>query len=217
MPFIWAPGWNSNQAIGQFQTEINGQLLREKTPLFIPISSEIANNPRWQLTENIKGSAAENKAANSLTYVQQKNVYFSDWQAALTAEFQMLQQSNQIYIDAETAQQAGVKKGQWCKIIFSATNEKMQLVSQSVISQICIVNHLPRSLVFGSFSLCQSLSQQLEMTISLACDQEVTDYLAQFNDLLIAAKKSKENILERLKRTDQTIPIRLFSGGLNDG
>ena len=55
------------------------------------------------------------------------------------------------------------------------------------------------------------------MSISLACDQEVTDYLAQFNDGVIAAKQSKENILERLKVKDQTIPIRLFSGGLNDG
>lgn len=222
MPFVWAPGWNSNQAIGQFQTAINGQLLKEKTALFIPISKEIANNPSWQLADSIKssameGSTTENKAAHFLTYVQQKNVYFSEWQASLNAEFQMLRPSNQLYINAETAQQAGVKKGQWCKIIFSATNDKMHLASQSVISQISIVNHLPRSLVFGNFALSQSLSQQLEMTIALARDQEVSDYLAQFNEALITAKKSKENILESLKIKDQTIPIRLFSGGLNDG
>jgi NADH-quinone oxidoreductase subunit G len=93
----------------------------------------------------------------------------------------------------------------------------MHLASQSVISQVFIVNHLPFSLAFGNFALCQPLTQQVEICISLACDQEVTDYLAQFNDGLIAAKDSKENILERLKIMDQTIPIRLFSGGLNDG
>ncbi|TWX73116.1 NADH-quinone oxidoreductase subunit NuoG [Colwellia sp. C1TZA3] len=227
MPFTWSPGWNSNQAIGQFQTEINGQLLTEKAAVFIPILSEIASNPCWRLTEKItdrtfksdaaESSAAKNQAAKPLTYVQQKNVYFSEWQAALTPEFQMLRQSNKIYINAETAQQAGVKKSQWCKIIFSATNEKMQLASQSIISQVCIVKQLTSSLVFGNFSLCQSLSHELEMTISLACDQEVTDYLAQFNNGLIAAKKSKEKMLERLKVKDQTIPIRLFLGGLNDG
>ncbi|ASP46724.1 NADH-quinone oxidoreductase subunit NuoG [Cognaticolwellia beringensis] len=217
MPFAWAPGWNSNQAIAQFQTEINGQLLKQKAAVFIAISTGIANNPTWRLSENSEDSPANNLAANLLTYVQQKHVYFSEWQAALTPEFQMLRQSNQIYINAETAQQAGVKKGQWCKVIFSATNEKMQLASQSVIGQVFIVNDLPSSLAFGNFSLCQPLTQQVEMSISLACDQEVTDYLAQFNDGLIAAKQSKGNILERLKVKDQTIPIRLFSGGLNDG
>jgi NADH-quinone oxidoreductase subunit G len=217
MPFAWAPGWNSNQAIAQFQTEINGQLLNQKEAVFIPISTKVANNLSWRLTENSKESSANNLAANLLTYVHQKHVYFSEWQAALTPEFQMLRQSNQIYINAETAQQAGVKKGQWCKVIFSATNEKMYLVSQSVISQVFIVNYLPFSLAFGNFALCQPLTQQVEMYISLACDQEVTDYLAQFNDGLIAAKNSKENIIERLKLMDQTIPIRLFLGGLNDG
>ena len=55
------------------------------------------------------------------------------------------------------------------------------------------------------------------MTISLACDQEVTDYLALYNERLIAAKNSKNKVLERLKLNDQTIPIRLMSGGLDDG
>tara|TARA_R110000737_G_scaffold102781_2_gene136157 strand:- start:8941 stop:11961 length:3021 start_codon:yes stop_codon:yes gene_type:complete len=222
MPFVWAPGWNSNQAIGQFQAEINGQLLKQNAAVFIPAAIDIVNNPCWQLTEKnidntFKSSVTENKTFNLLTYVQQKNVYFSDWQAAQTVEFQMLRASNQIHISAETAKQAGVKKGQWCKVVFSATNNKMQLVSQSIISQVVTVNHLPSSLAFGNFSLCQSLSHELEMTIALACDQELTDYLAQFNDGLIAAKKSQENILKRLKTKDQTIPIRLCSGGLNDG
>ena len=83
--------------------------------------------------------------------------------------------------------------------------------------RICIVEHLPSTLVFGNFSLCQSLNHQLEMTISLACDQEVTDYLGQYNERLIAAKNSKDNVLESLKLNDQTIPIRLMSGGLDDG
>ncbi|MBA6328429.1 NADH-quinone oxidoreductase subunit NuoG [Colwellia sp. MB02u-6] len=227
MPFTWSPGWNSNQAIGQFQTEINGQLLKARAAAFIPLSSALFNNPCWRLTKSIKKSTFESESAdntlakkntaNHLTYVQQKNIYFSEWQASLTAEFQMLRQSNRIYINAKTAQQAEVTKGQWGKIIFSATNEKMLLVSQTVISQIFIVNDLPDTLVFGNFALCQSLHHQLEMTISLACEQEIADYLAQFNDGLIAAKKSKENILESLKIKDQTIPIRLFSGGLNDG
>ncbi|MFT6902452.1 MAG: NADH-quinone oxidoreductase subunit G [Colwellia sp.] len=226
MPFTWAPGWNSNQAIGQFQTEINGALLKARAAVFMAISSDITSNPCWQLTEKnkessyrsntAKSSVTKNQVTNDLTYVQQKNVYFSEWQASLTVEFQMLRQSNRIYINANTAQQAEVAKGQWGKIIFSAANEKMLLVNQTVISQIFIVNDLPNTLVFGNFALCQSLHHQLEMTISLACEQEVADYLAQFNDALIAAKQSKENILESLKIRDQTIPIRLFSGGLND-
>ena len=217
MPFTWAPGWNSNQSIGQFQRQINGELIAQKSALFISISSAITNNLCWQLTEadsrNVKGS----QSLSSLTYVQLESIYFSEWQATQTPEFQMLRSSNQLSINTETAEKFGVKKGQWCKVVFSATNDKKQLTSQSVISQIRIVNHLPSTLAFGNFSLCQSLNHQLEMTISLACDQEVTDYLALYNERLIAAKNSKNKVLERLKLNDQTIPIRLMSGGLDDG
>jgi NADH-quinone oxidoreductase subunit G len=227
IPFTWSPGWNSNQAVGQFQTEINGQLLKARAAVFIPLSSAIANNPCWLLANSIKQSPFESEAADNravknqtvhhLTYVQQKNVYLSEWQASLTAEFQMLRQSNQIYINAETAEQAGVTKGQWCKLVFSAANKEISSASQKIISKVFIVKHLPSDLVFGNFALCQSLNHQLAMTISLACDQDVIAYLAQFNDVLATAKKSKEITLKRLKLMDQTIPIRLFSGGLNDG
>ena len=217
MPFTWAPGWNSNQSIGQFQVQINGGLIAQKSALFIPMSSAITNNICWQLTQAHSGNVNDSQSLSALTYVQQESLYFGEWQAAHTPEFQMLEPSNQLSINVETAEKFGVKKGQWCKVVFAATNEKMQLASQSVISQICIVEHLPSTLVFGNFSLCQSLNHQLEMTISLACDQEVTDYLEQYNERLIAAKNSKDNALESLKLNDQTIPIRLMSGGLDDG
>ncbi len=217
MPFTWAPGWNSNQSIGQFQAQINGGLIAQKSALFIPMSSAITNNLCWQLTQAHSGNVNDSQSLSALTYVQQESLYFGEWQAAHTPEFQMLEPSNQLSINAETAEKFGVKKGQWCKVVFSATNEKMQLASQSVISQICIVEHLPSTLAFGNFSLCQSLNHQLEMAISLACDQEITDYLGQYNERLIAAKNSKDNVLESLKLNDQTIPIRLMSGGLDDG
>tara|TARA_R110002074_G_scaffold300781_1_gene472175 strand:+ start:17 stop:2248 length:2232 start_codon:yes stop_codon:yes gene_type:complete len=217
MPFTWAPGWNSNQSIGQFQRQINGELIAQKSALFISISSAITNNLCWQLTEADSRNVKDSQSLSSLTYVQLESIYFSEWQATQTPEFQMLRSSNQLSINTETAEKFGVKKGQWCKVVFSATNDKKQLTSQSVISQIRIVNHLPSTLAFGNFSLCQSLNHQLEMTISLACDQEVTDYLALYNERLIAAKNSKNKVLERLKLNDQTIPIRLMSGGLDDG
>ena len=146
-----------------------------------------------------------------------RQVYFSDWQAALTPEFQMQAQSHKIYINADIAEQAGVQKGQWCHASFSLTNTKMQLISQSVISQVNIVNNLPDNLVFGNFALCQPLLSPVAMSITLASEQEVIDYLLQFNDNIMQAKQSKKAILAKLKVQDQTIPIRLFSGGLNDG
>ena len=93
----------------------------------------------------------------------------------------------------------------------------MQLISQSVISQVNIVNNLPNSLVFGNFALCQPLLSTVEMSITLASEQEISDYLVLFNHNILQAKKSKKAILAKLKEQDQTIPIRLFSGGLNDG
>ncbi|MEH6595005.1 MAG: NADH-quinone oxidoreductase subunit NuoG [Colwellia polaris] len=234
MPFAWAPGWNSNQAISQFQDEINGQLINHKSAVFISIPKTITNNPHWQLPEQSQSSFSQSaesgtesgtekiteKSTNMpalVTYVQQKHVYFSDWQAALTPEFQMQAQSHKIYINADIAKQAGVQKGQWCHVNFSLTNKKMQLISQSVISQVNIVNNLPNSLVFGNFALCQPLLSTVEMSITLASEQEISDYLVLFNHNILQAKKSKKAILAKLKEQDQTIPIRLFSGGLNDG
>ena len=220
MPFAWAPGWNSNQSISQFQTQINGQLIKQKAALFIPVTNQLLNNPRWAITKQsdkaTRSHASDHQTSQPLRYVQQANIYFDEWQAAHTAEFKMLQPSNHMSISVSTAEQFGVKKGQWCKIVFSATNGKMQLVSQSVISQITINKQLADTLAFGNFSLSTLLSKQLNIDISLACDQEVTDYLSHYNDSLISAKLSKEAVLERLKVNDQTIPIRLVSGGLDD-
>lgn len=229
MPFAWAPGWNSNQSISQFQDEINGQLINHKSAVFISIPKTITDNPNWQLSEQSQSSfskgdeSSTEKSTNMhamsalVTYVQQKHVYFSDWQAALTPEFQMQAQSHKIYINEDMAKQVGVQNGQWCHVNFSLTNEKMQLISQSVISQVNIVNNLPNSLVFGNFALCQPLLSIVEMSITLASEQEISDYLVLFNHNILQAKKSKKAILAKLKEQDQTIPIRLFSGGLNDG
>ena len=118
MPFTWAPGWNSNQAIGQYQEKINGGLLQASTAILLPISNTMTNNPCWKLTEHDENRVSHDD--NGVQYVQQANVYLSEWQAALTAEFQMLKKANHINLNAEVAQQAGVKSGQWCKIIFSS-------------------------------------------------------------------------------------------------
>ena len=230
MPFAWAPGWNSNQAISQFQDEINGQLINHKSAVFISIPKTITNNPHWKLPEQSQSSFSQSTESGTesstekstsmpalVTYVQQKHVYFSEWQAALTPEFQMQAQSHKIYINADIAKQMGVQKGQWCKASFSLTNTKMQLISQSVISQVNIVNNLPDNLVFGNFALCQPLLSPVAMSITLASEQEVIDYLVQFNNNIMQAKQSKKAILAKLKVQDQTIPIRLFSGGINDG
>ena len=220
MPFAWAPGWNSNQAIGQYQEQINGPLIQHTQANFIAISADLANNTHWQLVNKVASDSDKidysESVPNSLSYVQQQSIYFNEWQAALTPEFKMLKQSHQLFISDVTAEKMGVKSRQWCKVVFSATNEQKQLASQTVIGQVMVLANLPPSLVFGNFPLCQSLTHQLEMKITAAEAQEKTDHLSQFNDYVLAAKASKEAVLERLKENDQTIPIRLVSGGLND-
>lgn len=216
MPFVWAPGWNSNQAIGQYQEQINGALLQQETPQFIKLSNGLVNNSCWQPTMNDSINPLSNQANANLSYVQQKNIYLDDWQAAMTPEFQMLKQNNQLFINSDVARTLAIQSQQWCKVVFSATNDKMQLVSQTVICQVKTVVALSKTLVFGNFSLCQSLPHQLEMKITPAGDQEITDYLSQYNENILAAKENQKEVLARLKENDQHIPIRLISGGLND-
>jgi NADH-quinone oxidoreductase subunit G len=220
MPFVWAPGWNSNQAIGQYQEQINGPLLEQEKTHFISISTTLANNPSWQITNEQQSLTSNRKnsdpTATSVNYVQQQSMRLSEWQAALTAEFQMLKGSNQLFINNHIAAQMGVVSGQWCKIVFSASDEGTQRVSQTVISQVGVLASLPNSLVFGSFPLYPLLTGQLDMKVTSAGEQETTDYLALHNDEILAAQASKKAILERQMKNDQTIPIRLMSGGLND-
>ena len=215
-PFVWAPGWNSNQAIGQYQEQINGPLLQQEKPQFIKASFALSKCSQWQAVKSVENSPLVSQTKLGLSYVQQKNIYLDEWQAAMTPELQMLKQSNQLFISRETAAKLAIKSQQWCKVVFSATNEKMQLASQTVICQVLILAELPTSLVFGNFPLCQSLTQQLEMKITVAGNQEITDYLSQYNDAVLAAEASKNEVLARLKKNDQFIPIRLVSGGLND-
>ena len=197
LPFVWAPGWNSNQAIGQYQEQINGPLLQQAQAQFISGSSAFSKCSQWRSTIPEKNSQVSNQACSSLSYVQQKNIYIDEWQAAMTPEFQMLKQSNQLFINSDTAVNLAVTPRQWCKVVFSATNEKMQLASQTVICQVQVLANLSKSLVFGNFPLCQSLSQQLEMKITAAGDQEITDYLSQYNDAILAAEDKQKGSISK--------------------
>ncbi|SEK44083.1 NADH dehydrogenase subunit G [Colwellia chukchiensis] len=225
MPFTWAPGWNSNQSINQFQRQVNGQLLQQKAAQYITVSEQVLKNPCWQLTEpeassRVTTCAKQDHIASAdsmlVSYVQQANIYLSEWQAAQTAEFQMLRASNLLSISAALAKQFGITKGQWCKVVLSSCQGITPRISHSVISQVVIVEQLPANLMFGNFPLSPSLAPCLEVYIIAAEPQALSDYLSAYNDQLMAAKKSKQALLERLKANDQHIPIRLLSGGLDD-
>ena len=234
MPFTWAPGWNSNQSIGQYQEHINGPLQHQDQARFIIIPSAIINNSRWHIeggvqanrANDVEKSTAQNISTMSvnLNYVQQQNVYLSEWQAAMTPEFQMLKQANQLFINAEIAEKMGIEPRQWCKVLLtrqadnqtSTNNEN----SQVIIAKVAVLDNLPETLAFGNFAL-QTLhlhNETLAQTLALipANEQEVAIYLSSHNAEISAAEASKKMVLERLIKSDQTIPIRLVSGGLND-
>jgi NADH-quinone oxidoreductase subunit G len=213
MPFTWAPGWNSNQSISQFQQEISGELIHCKNANYVAMPFNAELHRVWPLT------AATSFNANDLTYYQQESLYLSEYQAAFTPEFLMLSPVQKVYLSSAYAKALTVESGQWLNVSANKAGEN----SANIIAQLHCIDTMPDNVAFGNFALSnrpnvsdEHGSDAISLTFTAASDKEITQYISRHNSEIAAAKTSKANVLEQLKSGDQNIPIRLVSGGLND-
>jgi len=206
MPFAWAPGWNSNQAISQFQQEVGEELIAQETQLFIDFNE-------YDISE-LNSDDEITQSDRSNTFTLQKPWYKGDWQANLTPEFTLMKNANSVFMSEKMIEQNNWQQGQWLAVKISLDN----LSNEEAVATIAQVNcddRITDDLVYGDMDLPIG-TKVSRVEFSVATEQQKQDYQQVFNHAQQEALDQKALILKRLKVQDQTIPIRLVSGGLDD-
>lgn len=218
MPFTWSPGWNSNQAILQHQQQINGDLIGQAKPNWLMFSFDEKLTTLWQ-TENEQ----EN---NELIFIQNLPWFLQEQQARTIPEFVLMYCGNSIEISNELAIKLGCDSSQnemTAKLTFSSKatpiNAKSLTTTEShcAFANIHVNPKLADNVVVGSIFELNPSQTNCDVNLTMASESEVSQFKQQQIYRQQAAKEEQQTTLVRLKKQDQHIPIRLMSGGLNDG
>jgi len=208
MPFTWAPGWNSNQSINQYQTQVGGELIHRTQNLFLNFDNKRINQHNENGTNRTPQVSKENFG---FIFVNQITWHQGDWQAHNIPEFSLLHKRNIISVSVQSASENEWQNGQYLKLSFNVEGEEL-----SILATLQTVEYIPKDLAFGQIVELSTKHSNLSLSISLPDKADIAQHQQKEIIRIEQAKVSKANILTQLKINDQTIPIRLVSGGLDD-
>lgn len=213
MPFVWAPGWNSNQAIHQFQAHVGGELLHQAPINYVNFDCCMLFINK--VLADIKLDSNAVKPAYEL--VLKTPWYRGEWQASLNPEFTLLHVKNTLIISQSAA---ATRQWQTGNVVKITTSEEKHFAVIEVAKKrrkkqgLHIHQEALLTLDAIKANSRNDFSENVEITLATA------DEVERFNDenaqRLQAAENDKKNILKQLQHNDQYIPIRICSGGLND-
>ena len=208
MPFTWAPGWNSNQSINQYQTQVGGTLINRSQGLFLTFDNKRIS----QLNDNeINKLPKINQEGEGFVFVNQLTWHHGDWQTHNIPEFSLLHKANVISLSAQCVTDHEWQNGKYLQLSFNVAGEEL-----STLAILQTVERMPNSLAFGQIAELSAKQTNVRLSISLPDQKAIIAHQKKELTRLEQAKVNKANILAQLKINDQTIPIRLVSGGLDD-
>ncbi len=207
MPFTWAPGWNSNQAISQFQQQVAGPLMTQDEQQLLKFTPDPELVAKFYTQQTFSENASQVQ-----NFALQTKWYQGEWQSSLTPEFKLLEQYNRVFISQEMATCQGWQRDQWLAVNCQVSG---QLEPVQLIALLDIDERLVGELSYGQLN---ELANQTVTQVQLfeASEQQLEEYQANFEELQSMAIAQQSAMLSRLKQQDQYIPIRLVSGGLDD-
>ncbi|WP_286233129.1 NADH-quinone oxidoreductase subunit NuoG [Thalassotalea sediminis] len=207
MPFVWAPGWNSNQAITKYQQQPNGPLMKRKAAAFLPFNNKFIQPPP------INDQSAMSKPINGIaTLAVSKPWYQRFWLTKYQPEFILLSTENKFHIAENMAQQLNVSNGEWATLSLFKPNSELEA---SLVGLIEISHELPIKHAFIETDEIDDNHWQIKQ-LTRASEQDVMQWKAQHEQAHQAAILAQKNELKQLKEQDQIIPIRFVAGGLDD-
>jgi len=223
MPFTWAPGWNSNQSISHFQTDAAGALEKALDQQFLAFDDATQLLQAWPVNDIKVPFNKRESNDNEIVFVQQVLMAQAEWQASFNPEFTQVFQGNSLSVSPHYAKQQGWQTGQYVKVIISADDSNIEQIKDGnlpfQLATLNINNQLADNLVNANiFELANHLTNlsQRQVKITEAETQEIAHHQQSEQARSEQAELEKKQVLERLKIGDQTIPIRLVSGGLED-
>lgn len=229
IPYVWAPGWNSNQSIFHYQEAVGGGLIKPVNETRLSFvngeqmlikwpSSALENSKTLAVGEYVTENSASETASESvsknseeLTFIHQPSWHQVDWQANFLPEFKLLHQINRLVLSVQYAAKKGFKSGQYVTLTFDFTSSNI-----TTLALISLDEKLPEQLCYGKISQLNYYQKLPAPTIKLATEIEINMYQQQESIRIDNAHTAKKAMLSQLKMNDQYIPIRLMSGGLDD-
>ena len=203
LPYVWSPGWNSNQAISQFQQEVAGPLLHSPPQLRLTLAPSAE-----------QGSQQEDNAGQAdntgLPFVPIYQIFGSDHLAIRTPQFKLMFPNNYLQISPSDADKLGLTD---CSLV-KVRND----LGQHWLMALDIDERLPGSYVAGFVAEngCRPKAMSV-VSIERANDAESQEFDLQNHRLRQQALTERDAMLAQLQQHDQFIPIRMVAGGLNDG
>lgn len=198
MPYVWSPGWNSNQAISKYQRQINDELI---------MKSELA-----QVNISFRPPLYDNEQQHLISHQLPviRSWYCLQFQSHKIPEFRLLQQDNLLLVSLKKAEQESWQAGTWLELDIDFDTERKMILARVKIEPTFHEQHVALKLeqYFADSAVLNS--------VSLASERVVQHYLTEKEKCQQLALNEKQETLARLKLKDQYIPIRLVAGGLDD-
>jgi len=211
MPFTWAPAWNSNQAVHQYQQEVGGELAyrQNENLLTLSLSAFFDETQRAPLKEKLvqlwPNASQDKKQHKSLVLIQDLPWFLVEKQSKKLPEFILMFAGNSIIISGVLAKQCGCN---------TKDIAKLTLYQEHFFAQVIVDEKLSNDVVLVSiFELDMSINNcPIELAQITKANKDEIDTFEQVEKRRIAAaNKEKADILVRLKAQDQTIPISFLN------
>ena len=211
MPFTWSPAWNSNQSVFQYQQEVNGELINagNENLLNLSISVFFDESPQLSVTEKLAqlwpiATVKTEHDKHELTVINNAPWFLAEQQTRRLPEFILMFAGNTVSISANFAKQNNVQVLDVLKL--NIDNKSFFAKAKIVINQpedVILVNLFELPSVMNNFALTPG-------NISKASHDESVDFQQIELSRRQAAQQEKSDVLARLKKQDQTIPINFF-------
>mgnify|MGYP003663123357 FL=1 len=230
MPYSWSPAWNSNQSIFQHQQQVNGELNNATNDnlLNLILSSYFDESLEESVTEKLnklwpvllKETAEETvketvvkkseektiETVDQLTLIQNLPWFLAEQQTRQLPEFILMFTGNTVSISADFAKQNTIE---------ATTILKLNIDDQIIFAKAKIINNISTNIMLVNLfelPLSKNNFSLATKNISKATNDEIDDFQQREFNRKQAAKQEKADVLERLKKQDQTIPIAFYDG-----
>lgn len=209
MPYTWAPAWNSNQSIFQHQQEVNGELNHKSNENLLNLSLTV------YFDDTADVSVAEKleelwpcevfKRDDDLTLIQNIPWFVAEQQTHNLPEFILMFTGNTIELSAAFAKTNNYSTGDILKLT---------LDEQALYGKVKINSRQPKDVLLVSlFELPMAINNRVISlkNIRKATTEETTELFQMEENRKQGAQQEKIDILTRLKKQDQMVPISFMA------
>ncbi|WP_068547477.1 NADH-quinone oxidoreductase subunit NuoG [Thalassotalea crassostreae] len=223
MPFTWAPGWNSNQAVSKYQQVVSGKLNNPNSEVQIYDPKSKSLGKESALKDKSPVDVVDSNVQDSpFNIIIGNHIFADDYLGRKGIELALMSPVPQLIISTRMAKGLELNDCSHIKIVNDKNEYVCRLELTDDISQntgllfLAQQSHCKIEFAQGSSANAPQSSVLQANQISVASKAEADDFELKLKVSVNELEQQKQALLKRLKENDQFIPIRLMAGGLDD-